>query len=202
MDCSLPDSSIHVIFQARVLEWVAIAFSEGAHRCMDLSLGFVHCSTGLYFYFVPVLYYFGDSNFLVTSEIWKIDCSSSILLSQNCFGYSGSFVLSTNCEIICCSFVENAIGNLVVIALKNRGNVFNFSPLRICLLWICHIQHFYVEVCSFYGLPWWLGGKESACSAGVQVRSLGWEDPLEEGMTTQPSILAWRIPWAEKPDRL
>ena len=28
MDCSLPDSSIHGIFQARVLEWVAIAFSK------------------------------------------------------------------------------------------------------------------------------------------------------------------------------
>ena len=30
MDCSLPGSSVHVIFQARVLEWVAIAFSNGA----------------------------------------------------------------------------------------------------------------------------------------------------------------------------
>ena len=30
MDCSLPDSSIYGIFQARVLEWVAIAFSEYA----------------------------------------------------------------------------------------------------------------------------------------------------------------------------
>ena len=29
MDCSLPGSSVHGIFQARVLEWVAIAFSEG-----------------------------------------------------------------------------------------------------------------------------------------------------------------------------
>ena len=29
MDCSLPDSSVHWIFQARVLEWVAIAFFEG-----------------------------------------------------------------------------------------------------------------------------------------------------------------------------
>ena len=35
-----------------------------------------------------------------------------------------------------------------------------------------------------------------------QVQSLGWEDPLEEDITTQPSILAWRIPWTEKPDRL
>ena len=33
----------------------------------------------------------------------------------------------------------------------------------------------------------------------TQVRSLGWEDPLEEGMATCPSILAWRIPWTEEP---
>ena len=31
------------------------------------------------------------------------------------------------------------------------------------------------------------------------VRSLGWEDPLEEGMATHSSILAWRIPRTEKP---
>ena len=32
--------------------------------------------------------------------------------------------------------------------------------------------------------------------------SLGWEDPLEEGMATHSSILAWRIPWTEEPGRL
>ena len=31
------------------------------------------------------------------------------------------------------------------------------------------------------------------------VQSLGWEDPLEEGMTTHSSILAWRNPWTEEP---
>ena len=30
------------------------------------------------------------------------------------------------------------------------------------------------------------------------VRSLGWDDPLEKGMATHSSILAWRIPWTEK----
>ena len=30
------------------------------------------------------------------------------------------------------------------------------------------------------------------------VQSLGWEDPLEEGMVTHSSILAWRIPWTEE----
>ena len=34
------------------------------------------------------------------------------------------------------------------------------------------------------------------------VRSLGWEGPLEKGMATHSSSLAWRIPWTEKPDRL
>ena len=34
------------------------------------------------------------------------------------------------------------------------------------------------------------------------VRSLGWEDSLEEGMATQSSILPWRIPWTEEPGGL
>ena len=34
------------------------------------------------------------------------------------------------------------------------------------------------------------------------VRSLDWEDPLEEGMATHSSILAWRTPRTEKPGRL
>ena len=34
------------------------------------------------------------------------------------------------------------------------------------------------------------------------VQSLGWEDPLEKGKATHSSILAWRIPWTEKPGRL
>ena len=35
----------------------------------------------------------------------------------------------------------------------------------------------------------------------IRVRSLGGEDPLEEGMATHSSILAWRIPWTEEPGR-
>ena len=36
----------------------------------------------------------------------------------------------------------------------------------------------------------------------TQVQSLGWEDPLEKGMATHSSILAWRIPWTEEPGGL
>ena len=34
------------------------------------------------------------------------------------------------------------------------------------------------------------------------VQSLGWEDPVEEGMATHSSILSWRIPWTEEPGGL
>ena len=50
------------------------------------------------------------------------------------------------------------------------------------------------------------GGKEPTCQCRrckeTQVLSLGWEDPLEEGMATHSSILAWRIPWTEAPGGL
>ena len=33
----------------------------------------------------------------------------------------------------------------------------------------------------------------------TRVGSLGWEEPLEKGMATHSSILAWKIPWTEEP---
>ena len=36
----------------------------------------------------------------------------------------------------------------------------------------------------------------------TQIQLLGQEDPLEKGMATHSSILAWRIPWTEEPGRL
>ena len=36
----------------------------------------------------------------------------------------------------------------------------------------------------------------------TQVRSLGWEDPLEKEMATHSSTLAWKIPWTEECRRL
>ena len=36
----------------------------------------------------------------------------------------------------------------------------------------------------------------------VQIRLVGWEDPLEEGTATHSSILDWEIPWREEPGGL
>ena len=54
------------------------------------------------------------------------------------------------------------------------------------------------------GLPQWPSSKKSTCNAGNTggaVGSLGWKDPLEEGMAIHSKILAWRIPWTEEPGR-
>ena len=52
------------------------------------------------------------------------------------------------------------------------------------------------------GFPGGSDGKESACSAGDLGSILGREDPLEKGMATHSSILAWRIPRTEEPGGL
>ena len=41
--------------------------------------------------------------------------------------------------------------------------------------------------------------KNLSAVQNMQVQSLVWEDPLEAGMATHSSILAWRIPWTEEP---
>ena len=47
--------------------------------------------------------------------------------------------------------------------------------------------------CTYHmGFP---GGEEPVCNGETWAPSLAQEDPLEEGMATHSSILAWRIPW-------
>ena len=45
-------------------------------------------------------------------------------------------------------------------------------------------------------------GKNLPAIQETRVPSLGQEDPMEKGMATHSSILAWRIPWTEEPGRL
>ena len=44
--------------------------------------------------------------------------------------------------------------------------------------------------------------KNSPVMQKTWAQSLGWEDPLEKGMATHSSILAWKISWTEEPGRL
>ena len=59
-----------------------------------------------------------------------------------------------------------------------------------------HIMHI------FMGFPGGSVVKNLPAKQETQVRPLGWDYPLEEGMETHSSTLAWRIPWTEEPGRL
>ena len=53
-----------------------------------------------------------------------------------------------------------------------------------------------------YSFPGSSDSTELPAMKETWVGYLGWEDPPEKGMATHSSILAWRIPWTEEPDRL
>ena len=55
-----------------------------------------------------------------------------------------------------------------------------------------------VRLLTCLGFPGGSDSKEPDSNMG----DLGWEDPLEKGMATHSSILAWRIPWTEEPGGL
>ena len=52
------------------------------------------------------------------------------------------------------------------------------------------------------GFPGGSEVKNMPAKQQTKIWSLGWEDPLEEGMATHSGILAWEIPWTEEPGRL
>ena len=90
MDCSLLGSSIHGIFQARVLEWGAIAFSD----------------------FVLVPYYFNDCRFVVQSESGSLIPPALFFVLTIALTLHGLLYLHTNYTILCSNSVKNAIGSL------------------------------------------------------------------------------------------
>ena len=65
------------------------------------------------------------------------------------------------------------------------------------LTYMCVCMHTYM-----CGLPCSSDSKEYACNATDLGSIPGQEDPLEKGMATHSSILAWKIPWTDEPDRL
>ena len=80
----------------------------------------------------------------------------------------------------------------------------NYIQAGLCIETITY--RVFQQPVSIKGFPGGSDGKEFACNKETCIRSLVWEDPLEEGMTTHPSILAMensfhscprRTPWTE-----
>ena len=80
-----------------------------------------------------------------------------------------------------------------------------FSPLPFLVIF-SFLLHFPRSAVIFYFGGFCRGSEVKNLPAmqepqKTRVQSLGWEDPLKDGMATHSSILAWRIPWTEQPGR-
>ena len=99
-----------------------------------------------------------------------------------------AFFLRIKCLLISwltkCGPLEKGTANYLFSCLENPMNS----------LWV------YLEI--YMDFPGDSGGKESVLTQETWLLSLVWEGLLEKGMTTQYSILAYRIPWTEEPGRL
>ena len=98
-------------------------------------------------------------------------------------------------------------GLLCSMRIIHEGNhCLSYLPQRKCGLWIwsveAHIYQSTIKPGQYNRLPRELSGLKKKFLLPVQktwVWSQGWKDPLEEEMATHSSILAWDIPWTEKP---
>ena len=108
---------------------------------------------------------------------------------------------------------------LVIVPFNDHGSGVSHVVIHIfqCLiLVICVISLFLLACLKAYWFYWYFQGtnlwfwaslltltlKNLPAVQETCVQPLGLEDPLEKGMATHSSILAWRIPWTEEPGRL
>ena len=91
MDCSLPGSSIHGIFQARILEWVAISFSRRSSQTRDWTQ--VFCTAGVLLFFFTSWatreahsHHIPENSVLTYSYLKRTTQGSNLCLYASCIG--------------------------------------------------------------------------------------------------------------------
>ena len=201
-----PSSSVHEISQERILEWVAISFSRGSSQPrawtwvlfppgykwrdwllsleipvslpLNSILSLANSKTALHI--TPwTLDHSLDSKSLPEFQITPGPVGSSNLCFSGACLQPGKRQGEKNHCLINCIYPHRGKREPEEKQKETEEGkpILVFSP--------SHTQHSFMPA-----------------MLETQVRSLGREDPLEEGMATHSSILAWRIPWAEEPGGL
>ena len=164
MDCSPPGSPVHGIFQARILERVAIPFSRGSSQPRDQTQ--VSCIAGS----LCIMWATGKAQFTPKLFMKSLQLKRGKMFKLIMFAW-------------------------VSVALQLPEHLVLFISL-----YFSHSKRWYL----YYGFnsPVAQTVKNLPTMQETWVWSLGQEDPLEERMATHSSILAWEIPWTEKPGGL
>ena len=193
MDCRPPGSSVHGILQARTLEWAAISSSRGSS---DPGIKPVSASISCIA---------GNSLPTEPPQSPHICEFFSFLLIVN-FYFHTTVIGEKRHDMISIFF------NALWLELSLRK--FYMDLRRMCIL--LHLNWPYISIntslLSGWSIHWCKWSfkvplvaqmvKNMPEMQEIQVRSLGWEDPLEKEMATHYSNLAWRIPWTEEPGGL
>ena len=118
------------------------------------------------FYVVPLVYIsvfvttpccLDDCSFVVKSEVKKVDSCRSILLSQDCFGYFGSFVFPYELWNFCPNSVKNAIFHLIGsywicrlhLVVLSFSQYWFFLPWNMEYLSMCLCHHWFLPLVSY-----------------------------------------------------
>ena len=207
MDCSLPGSSIHGIFQAKVLEWGAIAFSDSSHGNMNYPEllarpGARQLSKGLKA--------FDRSAINPQTLMCWLNLRQSVPVPETS-GQSGR-TLAEDTELgLCPSIKTTDFWFFQIFDPLTSGLKIFYSLIKVGTKSNCELQK--QSFCSSvictvrFNITCFVGRaplvtqmvKNLLAIQETQIRSLGQEDPLEKEMVTHSSIHAWRIPWIKKP---
>ena len=142
------------------------------------------------------LYVWHVGSSYLTREWTQAPCIGSASLSHwPTKGVPSFLFMSEKYSIIWIDYFYLLIHHLDIWVVATFLAVKNNSAVNICGQFLC--RHVFSVLLGIYlGFPGGSdGGKESACNQETQVQSPIHEDPLEKGMATHYSILAWRIPW-------
>ena len=126
MDCSLPGSSIHGIFQARVLEWGAIAFSDIAYYILAIS----KC---LYFFINSVLFLYFIICLKIKTSLRLYTCYTKLLPSYHQASSDKSSRYLSNCEawllgLLLCSHKIVCTDLYYIYHIKKKKSIYFYSP--------------------------------------------------------------------------
>ena len=196
MDCSLSGSSVHGIFQARVLEWIAIFFSRGSSRPRNRTR--VSRVAGRRFTVWATREASGKSSKEAPSgpDLWVgFDYAEKSKGSSSWGNRRKPRPMARNCDPNPRESEEASLACVNRPRERREGKLRKYTEawwMGPFVLWYFNIRTSLVaQMVKRLPTMW-----------QTQVQSPGREDLLEKEMATHSNILAWKIPWTEEPGRL
>ena len=214
LDCSLPGSSVHGIFQARILEWLAMPSSRGSSKPRNWTsiLGLRHWQAGSLPLAPPekLIYIYVNQFSLVTQSCLTLWCHGLQHARLPCPSptpgvYSNPHPLSPWCHPTSSSSVvpfSSHLQSFPASVFSNESALHIRWPKYWSFSFSISLSDEYSGLISFRKDWLDLLAVQGTLKSLLQHHSSKAYIYLEKAMATHSSTLAWKIPWTEEPDGL